>query len=216
MKTGQLSLKKENLASVDDINRLRAQELLILMVGFNNGLLAKVSLLAKHQNDNRIVFLNDTDTFIYAGHKTAENEISIANALDELYRNECKIFAVNQSNFLTSHSSEEDIKTIISLVQPKHYIPIAGSFKLLLANAKVALNENNLIKKHKPFFNCMLIPPLYFSGTFISLCPFRLVIFIANNSLLFDWLRKETSTFSCGFPDKPSTTVQRNRLLGSF
>lgn len=142
IKTGQLSLKKENLASVDDINRLRAQELLILMVGFNNGLLAKVSLLAKHQNDNRIVFLNDTDTFICAGHKTAENEISIANALDELYRNECKIFAVNQSNFLTSHSSEEDIKTIISLVQPKHYIPIAGSFKLLLANAKVALNTN--------------------------------------------------------------------------
>lgn len=142
VKTGQLNLKKENLASIDDVNRIRAQELLILMVGFNKGLLSKISLLAKHQNDNRILSLNDTDTFIFAGHKTPENEIMISNTLDDLHRNNCKIIPVDQSKFLRTHSSEEDIKTIISLVQPKNYVPIAGTFKLLLANAKIALNTN--------------------------------------------------------------------------
>lgn len=142
IKTGQLSLKKENLASMDDVNRIRAQELLILMVGFEKGLQSKISLLAKHQNDNRILFLNDTDTFINAAHKTNENELSITNALDELHRNNCKIIAINQTKFLRTHASEEDIKTLISVIQPKNYIPVSGSFKLLLANAKIALDTN--------------------------------------------------------------------------
>lgn len=142
IKTGQLSIKKENLASIDDINRIRAQELFILMVGFNKGLLSKISLLARHQNDNKIVFLNETDTFIFAAHKTSENEMDISNAIDDLHRNDCSIFVVDQSKFLRTHASEEDIKTIISLIQPKHYVPISGTFKLLLANAKIALNTN--------------------------------------------------------------------------
>lgn len=142
VKTGQLSLQKENLASMDDVNRIRAQELLILMVGFGKGLLSKISLLAKHQNENRILSLNATDTFILATHKTPENELQISNALDELYRNDCKILFFTTPKLIRSHASEEDIKTIISLVQPKNYIPVSGSFKLLLANAKLALNTN--------------------------------------------------------------------------
>lgn len=142
IKTGQLDIKKENLASMDDINRIRAQEAFILMVGFGKGLLSKISLLAKHQNDNRILFLTETDTFVYAGHKTMENELAISNALDELHKNDCKIIPVNQKIYFRTHASEEDIKTVISIVRPKHYVPISGTYKLLLANAKIALNTN--------------------------------------------------------------------------
>ena len=134
------SLNKE-LASLEDVNRLPPKEVLVFLTGFGAKLNSKIALLASKNNDEKIVFLTEKDTFIFANHITPENEISTTDALDELYHNDCKIIRIKK-DFVRMHACEEDIKQIVSLIRPRYFVPISGSFKELLAAAKLAVSMN--------------------------------------------------------------------------
>ena len=66
------------------------------------------------------------------------------------------------------HAQEEDLKTIISMLQPMFYIPVKGYYKDLIANATLAngmqigLNHNNILVMDNgmvaKFDNCKYIP----------------------------------------------------------
>mgnify|MGYP003293706770 FL=1 len=146
---GYLTFDKNSLAGIEDVNRIAPKELLIFMTGFGAKLNSKIALLASKNNDEKIVFLTEKDTFIFANHITPENEVSTTDALDELYHNDCKIIRIKK-DFARMHACEEDIKQIISLIKPRYFVPISGSFKQLLAAAKLAvsmhvgLNHNSI------------------------------------------------------------------------
>ena len=139
--SGYLTFDKKFIVSIEDVNRLNPKELLVFITGFGAKLNSKIALLASKNNDEKIVFLTDKDTFIFANHITPENEVSSTDALDELYHNDCKIIRL-QKNFNRMHACEEDIKQIISFIRPRYFIPITGSFKQLLAAAKLAVSMN--------------------------------------------------------------------------
>lgn len=137
-----LKITKENIASMDDVNRIRPKNLAIIMCGFGKRLCSQISLLAMRHNDNKLVFLNDTDTFIVGAHKTYDNEIAMTNAINDLYHNDCKIISITPKDFARAHSCEEDIKSTLAMIRPKNYLPVSGTFENLLANAKIAIDLN--------------------------------------------------------------------------
>ena len=138
----QLKLNKENIASMDDVHRLRPQSLLVLIIGFGKSLCSKISLLATRHNDDKYIFLNETDTFIVGIHKTFDNEIALTNSINDLYHNDCRIITMPDKQYLRAHSSIEDIKSTLAMIRPKNYLPVTGNFKALLANAKIAIDMN--------------------------------------------------------------------------
>ena len=141
LRAGYLTFDRKSLALVEDVNRLPPNEVLVFLTGFGAKLNSKIALLAARNNDEKIVFLTENDTFIFANHITPENEISTTDALDELYHNDCKIVRIGK-NFVRMHAQEEDIKQIVSLIRPRYFVPISGSFKELLAAAKLAVSMN--------------------------------------------------------------------------
>lgn len=141
IRSGYLTFDKKCIASIEDVNRINPKELLVFITGFGAKLNSKIALLASKNNDEKIVFLTEKDTFIFANHITPENEVSTTDALDELYHNDCKIIRL-QKNFQRMHACEEDIKHIISFIRPRYFVPISGSFKQLLAAAKLAVGMN--------------------------------------------------------------------------
>ena len=141
IKSGYLTFDHKCIASVEDVNRLPPNEVLVFLTGFGAKLNSKIALLASKNNDERIIFLTEKDTFIFANHITPENEISTTDALDELYHNDCKIIRIKK-DFVRMHACEEDIKQIVSLIRPRYFVPISGSFKELLAAAKLAVSMN--------------------------------------------------------------------------
>ena len=145
-----LKLDKKDFLPMGEVNRTRAQEILVLMTGFGSKLFNKISLLATHLNDEQILQLNKDDAFIIGSHNEDSSEVAFTNALNDLYRNDCKIHVFSSKTFLKMHSSEEDIKTSLSIFRPKYYIPTNGNLVDLFANAKIAasmnigLNHNNV------------------------------------------------------------------------
>jgi len=137
---GQLLIPRDNFAPIDDLNRFRARDIIVLMLGYSIRLYAKIALLAAGQNEGKQVSLSETDTFVVACPSNDNTEIEATDALDELYRSGCHVLNVPKKKFLRMHASEEDLKMMIGLFKPKYYIPVKGFFKDLLHNAQVALS----------------------------------------------------------------------------
>lgn len=137
----QLMIPSENYAASDDINRYRDVDLLVLVLGYPAKIFSKIALLAAGQAESgRVVKLKPTDTFILAAPSDDNTELEATDALDELYRSGCEVRNINKKEFLMMHASEEDIKMMISILNPKYYVPVKGFYKDLLANAQVAVS----------------------------------------------------------------------------
>lgn len=137
-----LEIPKNFILPVGEANRVRAQEVMILMCSFEERLYRKIRLLATHQNDDQILQIFPTDTFIMATHGNKDTETDRTDALNELYRTDCSIYSFKEPQFIKMHASQEDLKTSIAIFKPKYYLPIQGTFVQLLANAKVALGTH--------------------------------------------------------------------------
>lgn len=139
---GYLKVNRDTLGSIEDVNRLKPSDLFILICGYGEKLYSKVALLATRNNDDKIVFLNKDDTFIFMPHVLPENVTSATEALDEVYRVGCKIVSLKKAEFLRMHACEEDIKTFLSILKPSYFIPVSGTFSKLLAAANIAVGTN--------------------------------------------------------------------------
>jgi ribonuclease J len=137
---GQLMIPPENFAPIDDINRYRDQDIVILLLGHGPKLYNKIALLAAGQNENRQTYITPNDTFIEAAPADDTTELEATDALDELYRSGCHVVNITRKMYLRMHASEEDLKMMLGIFRPKYYVPVKGYYKDMLTNAKVALS----------------------------------------------------------------------------
>ncbi len=137
---GQLVIPRDNFAPLNELNQYKEEDIIILMLGHGSRLFNKIALLSDGSNKDKFVTIKESDTFILASPSNHNTELVATEALDELYRTGCKVLNLTKKQFAKMHASEEDIKTMISLFNPKYYIPVKGLYRTLLANAMIALN----------------------------------------------------------------------------
>lgn len=139
---GYLKTNRDSFVSIEEVNRLRPQDVLVFITGFGKKLNDKIALLASRNNDEKIVFLTKEDLFVYGAQPHPETETSTTDTINELYKTDCRILKPDFKQFLKMHACEEDIKYFIATFKPRYLIPISGPFVKLLACAKIALNMN--------------------------------------------------------------------------
>ena len=139
---GYLHFQRDSVVSVEEVNRLRPQDVLVFMTGFGRRLLDKIALLATKNNDEKIVFLTKNDTFVFGVHVMPETETYATDTVDELYRTDCTVIRPNTKEYLRMHGCEEDIKYLIATFRPRYLIPVSAPFVKLLSCAKIALDMN--------------------------------------------------------------------------
>lgn len=137
---GQLIIPRDNYAPLNELNQYKEEDIIILMLGHGSRLFNKIALLSDGSNKDKFVTIKENDTFILASPSNHNTELVATEALDELYRTGCKVLHLTKKQFVKMHASEEDIKTMISLFNPKYYIPVKGLYRTLLANAMIGLN----------------------------------------------------------------------------
>lgn len=133
-------LPKSAFMSLDDINRIPPQNVLVVLPTHGMNIYNKISRLALGQNEDKRLKIYPTDTFIIGIQKTNTNETILTNTIDELYHTDCKIVYFDKKQFIRMHPSQEDLKTMIALFSPKNYMPINGLYSSLLDNAKLAVD----------------------------------------------------------------------------
>lgn len=145
LKTSPELDKQMKILDLEDLVRVREQDIVILMCGMGEKLYHKIDKLIHKTNADKRLFIKPSDTFVFACPPSFTNEIKATNTIDDLYRTDADVVNISRKSLLTMHASEEDIKMLLSILKPKYYLPIRGEYRALMANARIAVSmEINL------------------------------------------------------------------------
>lgn len=100
-----------------------------------------MSSLSRLALDNHKDFkVEENDTIILSARQIPGNERAIGRMMDHFYRRHAEIYYADGSQppiHVSGHASEEELKMVVSLVKPKYFIPIHGTYRQLHRHAKL-------------------------------------------------------------------------------
>lgn len=140
---GEFIIPKNNLATMDDIFRIREQDIVIILLGNRDTLYRQIELLATGEGEEKKLTIQPNDTFFVIAPPQIGTETLAVSAIDEIYRTGANVINITKKQISSMHAQEEDLKTMLSLLKPRYYMPIAGEFRHILANARVAVSMNH-------------------------------------------------------------------------
>lgn len=134
-------LPSANRANINDINRIREQDLLVVIDGCGENVFQTLIHLANGDLYSNIVF-NENDTFILDCPSVPGTETISIEAIDDVYKTGAHVVNLTRKEIFSMHAREEDLKMLLTILTPKYYIPIKGDYRQLMANARIALSLN--------------------------------------------------------------------------
>ena len=140
MKSNILPITEKDIVPTTDFLRVRAQDLVILILGHREEIYRKMIRLSSGTNVDKRIVLGPDDIFINASIPTPIFDVVSTKAIDSLYRTGCNVVNLKRKDMPSMHARQDDLKYFLSLLRPKYYVPVRGSYKKLIANAKLALS----------------------------------------------------------------------------
>jgi ribonuclease J len=110
--------------------------------------MAGLARMANHEN--RFVELTPGDTVIVSASPIPGNEEYVARTVDNLFRAGANVYyhAIKRAH-VSGHASQEELKLMLNLTQPRYIIPIHGEFRMLVQHgrlaAEVGLDADNIL-----------------------------------------------------------------------
>ncbi len=101
--------------------------------------------IAIHEHEK--IQLREDDIVIIASPVVAGAERESTAMENEIYKDGVELIKLSRNEVFTMHPSAEDIKMLLSLLNPKFYIPIKGDYKELVEAANLALNRGFLANR---------------------------------------------------------------------
>lgn len=149
---GLLEIPVGNLATLADLKKEDQSDLVVLVTGNGEKLFRVLQRIANNELIEECGFtFEEEDLIVIAAQSNPGTEVIAVKTLDELHRTGASILNVTRRMISSMHAQEEDLKLVISILQPKYYLPISGYYRQLLANATVAssmdigLNHKNIL-----------------------------------------------------------------------
>ena len=137
VETGYLTIPAGVLVPLNETRSLPPEELVILMTGSQG---EPTSALVRIANqDHRDVRIMPGDTVIVSATPIPGNELPVSRTIDNLLRQGAKVLYDRIALVhVHGHASQEELKMVLSLVQPRFFVPVHGEHRHLRAHAKLA------------------------------------------------------------------------------
>jgi ribonuclease J len=120
-----------------DVRDLPPGEVLCLCTGSQGEPLAALPRIAI--DDHRHVRLAPGDTVVFSARIIPGNEKAVARVMNHAARRGADIIGEQDKHVhVSGHGSEEELKLLIALVKPRHFVPIHGEYRQLSRHARMA------------------------------------------------------------------------------
>jgi ribonuclease J len=134
---GLLHIPEHAIVDIADVGDIDPGRLCIISTGSQGEPMSALSRMAA--NENRWIKIGPDDTVILSSHPIPGNEMNVSKVIDGLVRIGADVVHSGiEDVHATGHAKQEELKTLLSIVQPDWFVPVHGEYRHLVAHAKLA------------------------------------------------------------------------------
>lgn len=145
---GYLNMPKGMLVRVEDINKFRPDQVVIVCTGSQGEPTSALTRIANQ--DHRQIRIQPGDSVILSATPVPGNEKSVSRTINSLFRQGAEVYYQGISNVhVSGHAAQEELKLMLSLLRPRFFMPVHGEYRHLVLHAKLAYSlgipEENIV-----------------------------------------------------------------------
>ncbi len=131
---------------IKQINDFKDNEIIIITTGSQGEPMSALARMAR--GIHKQIKIKEDDTVIFSSKFIPGNEKAISNIINNLYRKGADVIYEKISAIhVSGHAFREELKLMINLTKPEHFIPIHGEYRHLILHTRLA--EQVGISKNK-------------------------------------------------------------------
>jgi len=138
---GYLDIPEGMLIEPEEVNRLPADEVVILSTGSQGEPMSALTRMAR--STHKKLDILPGDTVIIAATPIPGNERYVGRTVDELFRLGANVIYGPGSItgvHVSGHGSQEELKLMLNIMKPKYFIPIHGEYRMLKQHSNLAVS----------------------------------------------------------------------------
>ena len=137
LKLGYLNMPEGMLRRIDEVDSLPDEKVVIVTTGAQGE--PTSALVRMANNDHREVTIRAGDTVVISATPIPGNESLVYKTINNLMRRGAKVITDKAERVhVHGHAAQEELKAMISLTHPEHFIPVHGEFRHLKTHAGIA------------------------------------------------------------------------------
>ena len=134
---GYIKIEKENLVSIDQINKYNNDQIVIITTGSQGEPMSALARMAT--SEHRKVNIVQGDTIIISATPIPGNEKLVSRVVDQLFKKGAEVvYGSSEAVHVSGHACQEELKLMQTLVRPKYFIPVHGEYRHLKQHGELA------------------------------------------------------------------------------
>jgi ribonuclease J len=134
---GYLRIPDDLLVELKDLPHLPKERVCMITTGSQGEPMSALTRIA--MDDHKQIKLERGDTVILSSRFIPGNEKTISDLINHLYRRGAEVFHEKVSEVhVSGHASQEELKLMINMTQPRFFVPIHGEYRHLVLHSRLA------------------------------------------------------------------------------
>jgi ribonuclease J len=134
---GLLTIPESSMIDIEAIDGLPDGDVCVISTGSQGEPMSALTRMAN--SENRWLTIGAGDTVILSSHPIPGNEMSVTKVIDGLVRLGAKVVHSGiEDVHATGHAKQEELKTLLSIVEPQWFVPVHGEYRHLVHHAELA------------------------------------------------------------------------------
>ena len=131
-----LQIEDSNLISIDELKNYPQNEVCILSSGDQGEPIEAMKNIAEKKIDG--IQIESGDTIMIAATPSPNMEVMLFQTLNLLVKLGANVVTASKRLHAASHATKEELKMMLNMLMPKHFIPVQGEFRNLRKHAEIA------------------------------------------------------------------------------